>query len=47
MTEPVHYLSATALRQKILKRELSCEEVMRAHLERIEAVTKAQRHCHF
>ena len=38
MTEPVHYLSATALRQKILKRELSCEEVMRAHLERIEAV---------
>ena len=40
MTKPIHYLSATELKQKILERELSCEEVMGAHLERVEAVNQ-------
>lgn len=38
MSEAIYFSSATALREELLNKELSCVEVMQAHLERIEAV---------
>ena len=41
MTEDLHYLSATRLAGLLRAKQLSAREVLRAHLERIDAVNPA------